>query len=67
MVSAWAERHILHEVGPRTARRYAVSLKQIEAILIGLFVDEIDDAKCKEIVDARRAAGVSTATIRRDT
>ena len=66
LVSAWAERHILHEVGPRTAHRYAVSLKQIEAILIGLFVDEIDDAKCKEIVDARRAAGVSTATIRRD-
>lgn len=66
LAAAWAERHILHEVGPRTARRYAVSLKQLEAFLLDLFADEIGDAKIKEIVDARRAAGVSTATIRRD-
>lgn len=66
LAAAWAERHILHEVGPRTAHRYAVSLKQLEPHLLALFVDEIDDAKVKDIVDKRRAAGVSTATIRRD-
>lgn len=66
LAAAWAERHILHDVGARTAHRYAVSLKQLEPHLIELFVDEIVDTKVKEIVDKRRAAGVSTATIRRD-
>lgn len=66
LAAAWAERHIRHEVGPRTAHRYAVSLKQIEPFLLPLFVDEIDEAKVKEIVDARRAEGISNATIRRD-
>ena len=66
LAASWAERHILHEVGPRTAHRYAVSLKQLEPLLVELYVDEIDDAKCRQIVDMRRAAGVSTATIRRD-
>jgi integrase/recombinase XerD len=66
LVSAWGEQHILHQVGARTAKRYLVSLEQLESFLLDLFVDEIDDAKIKEIIDARRAGGVSTATIRRD-
>ena len=66
VVASWAERHILHEVGPLTAQRYAVSLRQIEPLLLELFLDQIDKVKCSEIVDVRRAAGVSTATIRRD-
>jgi integrase/recombinase XerD len=66
LVASWAEQHIVHEVGPLTARRYAVSLRQLEPFLIELYVDEIDNDKCKEIVAARRAAGVSTATIKRD-
>lgn len=66
IAASWAERHILHEVGEQTALRYAVSLRQIEPFLLELFLDEIDKEKIEEIVVARRAAGVSTATIRRD-
>ncbi|MGD0421497.1 MAG: tyrosine-type recombinase/integrase [Xanthobacteraceae bacterium] len=66
MAAAWGERHILHEVGARTAHRYAVSLAQIEPFLIECFLDEIDRDKISQIVEARRAKGVKTATIRRD-
>lgn len=67
IAAAWAERHILHEVGQRTAKRYAGSLKQIKPYVIGLYLDEVNSRdKITEIVDGRRAAGVSTATIRRD-
>jgi integrase/recombinase XerD len=66
IVASWAERHVVHEVGPRTAQRYAVSLRQIEPFLIDLFLDQVDKDKVEEIVTARRAVGVSTATIRRD-
>jgi integrase/recombinase XerD len=66
MVASWIENHIEHQVGALTARRYAVSLRQLEDILYPLFLDEIDKAKIDEIVMLRRAKGVSTATIRRD-
>ena len=66
LVASWFERHIVHEVGPRTVLRYNVSLRQLEPFLLELFVDEIDRDQVKRIVDARRAAGVATATIRRD-
>jgi integrase/recombinase XerD len=66
MFSAWAERHIAHEVGALTVKRYAVSLKQLEPFLCGKFKDEIEKGLISTIVDARRAAGVSTATIKRD-
>lgn len=66
IAAAWAERHISHEVGPNTAKRYAVSLTQLAPFLNELYLDEIDKAKIEEVVIARRAAGVSTATIRRD-
>lgn len=62
---AWAA-HIAHQVGPRTAARYAVSLKQIEGFLRPLDAHQIDRDVVADIVRARRAAGVSTATIRRD-
>jgi integrase/recombinase XerD len=62
---AWAE-HIGHDVGAKTAQRYAVSLKQIDGFLRSLHVDEIDRGVVSDIVKARRTAGVSTATIRRD-
>jgi integrase/recombinase XerD len=64
--AGWAE-NIGHQVGsPKTAKRYAVSLKQMEPQLLGSFLDEIDKGKVDAIVTARRAAGVTTATIRRD-
>lgn len=67
MVAAWGERHILHEVGAKTAKRYAVSLKQLEPYLMDLYLDQVNTrAKIDEIIVGRRAKGVSTATIRRD-
>jgi integrase/recombinase XerD len=66
MFASWAERHIAHEVSPLTVKRYAVSLKQLEPFLRSKFKDEIDKALISSIVDGRRAAGVSTATIKRD-
>ena len=66
MFASWAERHIAHEVAGLTVKRYAVSLKQLEPFLRGKFKDEIDKALISALVDARRTAGVSTATIKRD-
>lgn len=74
MAASWGEKFILHEVGPNTAKRYAVSLRQLEPFLFyevagkreSIFLDQIDKDKVSEIVDARRASGVATATIRRD-
>ncbi|SRR5579883_340271 len=64
-VVAWAE-EIVANVSPKTCRRYAVSLAQIDELLRGRFVDEIDKALLADIVARRRAKGVSNATIRRD-
>ena len=66
VLAAWAERHIAHHVAANTAKRYAGSLGQLGPFLEDLFLDEIDKAKVIEIVNGRRAAGASTATIRRD-
>jgi integrase/recombinase XerD len=58
--------HISSQVGSETAKRYGVSLKQLEPELLPLFIDEIDKAKVTEIVRRRQIEGVSIATIRRD-
>lgn len=58
--------HIISQVSPTTAERYACSLSQLAPWLRPLFVDEINKAMVNQIVDARRTAGVSIATIRRD-
>src|SRR4051794_38918558 len=39
-VAEWTA-HILGQVGPKTAKRYAVSLKAMEGFLRPLFVDQI--------------------------
>lgn len=62
---AWSK-HIAHNVAPKTAQRYAVSLGQIEPFVRGLFVDQIDKALVSDIVKSRRGQGATTATIRRD-
>ena len=62
---AWSE-HVLAQLGPTRAKRYAVSLKQIEGFLRPRLVDEIDRQLVSDIVAARRLAQVTTATIRRD-
>jgi integrase/recombinase XerD len=64
-VLAWGE-HIAASVKPSTAKRYAVSLKQLEPFLLGLYLDEIDKGVVSEIVRQRRAKGATNATIRRD-
>lgn len=48
---------------PSTLRRYAASLKQVDAILGGLYVDQVDT---KAIARISRRAGVTNATRRRD-
>lgn len=58
--------HIIDQVGTRTAKRYGVSLKQIAGFLRPLYIDQIDRDTVGDIVRARRKAGRSTATIRRD-
>lgn len=58
--------HLEDQVGPETAKRYAVSLGQLEPNLKPLFIDEIDKQTISDIVRDRRAMGVKTATIRRD-
>jgi len=63
--TAWSS-HIVTQVGPATAQRYAVSLAQLEAILTPLYIDEIDKVTVSTIVSQRRSVGTSTATIRRD-
>lgn len=63
--AAWSI-HIVSQVSATTAERYACSLAQLAPWLRPLFIDEVDKAKVNEITDARRAAGVSIATIRRD-
>lgn len=63
--TAWTE-HIASHVGPQTAKRYAVSLKQLEPFLRPLFLDEITSALVGEIVKDRRGRGATNATIRRD-
>ncbi|BAQ44340.1 tyrosine-type recombinase/integrase [Methylobacterium aquaticum] len=64
-IIAWGQ-HITGHVGDRTLSRYLNSLKTIKDHLEGLFVDEVSDDTVADIVKARRAAGVTTATIRRD-
>lgn len=66
VVTAWAEHFVAHAVAPATAVRYAVSLRQLEPHLLGCYLDEVDRARLRAIVDARRTAGATTATIRRD-
>jgi len=63
-VAAWGG-HIATHVAPSTARRYAVSLGQLEPFLRGAYLDEINTALVGEIVKSRRAQA-TTATIRRD-
>lgn len=61
----WSD-YIAKEVSATTAKRYNVSINQIEGPIKGLFVDEITKAHVLSIVKGRRAAKVTNATIRRD-
>lgn len=62
---AWGEQ-IGSGVKASTVRRYAVSLRQMEPFLTGLFLDEVNKACVADIIRQRRAKGATNATIRRD-
>jgi integrase/recombinase XerD len=58
--------HIVGNVAPKTAQRYAVSIKQVEPYLKPLFLDEINRKCLSAMVKDRREAGATNATIKRD-
>ena len=64
-VVSWNQ-HATGHIAGSTLKRYLVSLKQMRPFLDGKLVHHIDNALLKEIVKARRAHHVTTATIRRD-
>ncbi len=64
-VAAWAD-HAAGQIAPATAKRYAVSLLQVEAYLAPLAIDKIDGKAIQALINARRATGATAATIRRD-
>ena len=65
MLTAWGVQ-LERSVGPKTATRYLVSLKQLAAGLEGRALSDIDGRLVAEIIRERQRAGVTNATIRRD-
>ena len=64
-VVSWSERTAI-AVGERTYTRYLCSLRQVRPLLDHLSVQEVTADVLKELIKARRRAGVKNATIRRD-
>ena len=66
VVAAWSP-WIVKQVGPRTAKRYAMSLGMLEPFLNGKFLDEVDGRLVAEIIRVRQSVDdASNATIKRD-
>jgi integrase/recombinase XerD len=53
-------------VSEKTAARYLCSLAQITSYLDGKFIEQINGALIADIVNGRRATGVTVSTIKRD-
>jgi len=65
-VTEWAS-HALGQIGRNTAKRYAVSLKQIKPFLSGTDVAAIDGKTIQHLINQRRQVDKATpATVRRD-
>lgn len=66
-IEEWA-RYAEKNLSPTTLLRYGVSLKQVDAIMSGLFLDEINRAAIAALIRDRRAKvpDISNATLRRD-
>ena len=64
-VAEWIE-HEGKDLSPETAKRYSVSLKQVEPYFAELNISSINGKIIGEYAKARRKQGVSGATIRRD-
>jgi integrase/recombinase XerD len=58
--------HIVGNVAPKTAQRYAVSINQAEPYLNAFFLDQITRRALTAMVRDRREKGASNATIKRD-
>jgi integrase/recombinase XerD len=65
VLDAWS-RWIAKQVSPKTSKRYACSLDQLAPYLDGKSLNSIDGRLVAEIIRGRSAAGVTTATIKRD-
>ena len=65
VVIAWHE-HAHAAISENALKRYLVSLNQCRAWLDGKAIHQVDVACLRELIKARRSAGVSNATIRRD-
>ena len=65
VVIAWNEQ-ALSAIAESSYKRYLVSLSQCRAWLDSKAIHEIDVACLRDLIKARRAGGVSNATIRRD-
>jgi integrase/recombinase XerD len=63
--SAWVE-HVTGQIAPGTAKRYGVSLRQLEPDIKHLHIDEVDDDVVSAIISRRKRDGATMATIRRD-
>jgi integrase len=67
---AEAEERFIREhltlIKPRAATRYGVSLKHLSEHLGGMTLDQIGSAELSNFESKRRAAGVTSSTIRRD-
>jgi integrase/recombinase XerD len=64
-VVAWSE-HIEKHVGPKTALRYAVSLKQCEPYLAPHLIQNINGKVIGDLIAGRARDGATPTTIRRD-
>jgi integrase/recombinase XerD len=64
-VAEWAS-HAHDQIGPKTAKRYAVSLEQVRPLLSTLDINQINGQVIADLICARRKAGASAATVRRD-
>jgi integrase/recombinase XerD len=65
-VVRWAESIRRLKIRPATAKRYAVSIKQLEDWLLGVEIQRIDADLIKRIIRDRSRRGATNATIRRD-
>lgn len=64
-VKAFFEEHVPN-LKPSSARRYAVSLKNLAGTFEGKFIDQIDKGSLNEFETRRRSEGASAPTVRRD-
>jgi integrase/recombinase XerD len=65
-VNGWASDWLEPNKNIRTQKRYLCSIEQIEPLLGGKFIREIDGKVIADLIKARRLMGITNATIKRD-